>query len=137
WMMSFVGIDFGARKAGTTAVCFLASERLLVVEATKGANADLFLQPQLENIKPQKVFIDAPLSLSGGYFAFGGDYMFRSCDRELGAMSPMFLGGLTARAIKLKSEFCRIEFIETCPRALARVLNIATYKQHPLVWQDL
>jgi hypothetical protein len=43
------------------------------------------------------------LSLPGAYFGIGNDFNFRQSDIALNAMSPMFLGGLTARAIKLTS----------------------------------
>jgi len=136
-MIPFVGIDFGASKAGTTAICYLQSEWLQVVQSIKGENADQFLRQQLDIIKPEQVFIDAPLSLPGGYFQMNDDYMFRRCDRELSAMSPMFLGGLTARAMKLKAELKRCEFFETYPTALARQLEIKSYKERPPVWNDL
>lgn len=67
--------------------------------------------------------MDAPLSLPAAYFdSYYDDFFYRRCDRELSAMSPMFLGGLTARAMALKHrwrETC--EFIEVYPAALAFV----------------
>jgi predicted nuclease with RNAse H fold len=45
------------------------------------------------------------------------DYFYRAGDRLLKAMSPMFLGGLTARAMRLKRTFVQqnIEVFETYP----------------------
>jgi predicted nuclease with RNAse H fold len=76
--------------------------------------------------------IDAPLSLPGVYW-LGSDYkdhFYRSCDRELKAMSPMFLGGLTARAINLTKKMNGTEVRETYPRKLVDILQlpVAQYK---------
>lgn len=135
--MSFIGIDFGARKAGTTAICCLQGDCLQVLQSGKGDDADRFIREQLKMIGPQQVFIDAPLSLPAAYFMRGSDYMFRQCDRELSAMSPMFLGGLTARAIQLKAEHSACDFIEVYPKALAGKLQVKSYKHQPIVWSDL
>jgi len=93
---------------------------------------------QQEILKPEFAFIDAPLSLPRAYFPKASfndksnnqssetkeDYHFRKCDRELNAMSPMFLGGLTARAISLKSRIA-IPLYETYPGYFARnILSI-------------
>ena len=53
-------------------------------------------------------------------------FFYREGDRIIGAMSPMFLGGLTARAMKLKTTFEKtgISFFEAYPGGLAKELNI-------------
>lgn len=86
-------------------------------------DADQFILKAAEHFKPEIIFIDAPLSLPGVYrfpeqFS---DYHFRVADRETQAMSPMFLGGLAARAIELKRklEDQQIEIKETYPRLMA------------------
>jgi predicted nuclease with RNAse H fold len=54
------------------------------------------------------------------------DYFYRVADRELGAMSPMFLGGLTARAMKLKDYLEKMEMtvFETYPKHQAVILEL-------------
>ena len=82
--------------------------------------------------------IDAPLSLPGVYWLGSdyGDHFFRDCDRELKAMSPMFLGGLTARAISLTKRLNGTEIMETYPRKLVEVLQLPT-EQYKHSSQDL
>ena len=99
-----------------------------ISQTRKGEDADKFL---LESIKKHKVrflFIDAPLSLPGVYANLKGcdDYFYRKCDEEIGAMSPMFLGGLTARAMKFKEECFKINIPakEVWPTRIAGLLGI-------------
>ena len=76
---------------------------------------------------PTQVFMDAPLSLPGVYRQLPGchDYFFREADRALRAMSPLFLGGLTARAMQLAATTPdAITFYETYPSAVARLLQL-------------
>ncbi|MBK9291719.1 MAG: hypothetical protein IPM52_08855 [Bacteroidetes bacterium] len=121
------GIDYGARFAGTTAVCFDLGSSLLILQAAKKQDADAFCRDQISARKPSFVMIDAPLSLPRVYtkprdavFSPEDDYFFREADRQLGAMSPMFLGGLTARAMQLSAFFAAqgIPFFETWPSRL-------------------
>ncbi len=114
----FIGIDFGAKNAGTTAICFILDNKLKVIQSKKGCDADLFCHNWIKNLSPRHILIDAPLSLPLAYFGKGEDFFFRLCDRETAAMSPMFLGGLTARAMRMAAHFKPqgIVFIETYPR---------------------
>lgn len=116
--MRWAGIDFGAKLSGKTAICFEKDGYLHMTIAEKGQDADTFCNEQLEAIKPDIIFIDAPLSLPGVYFGNGSDFFYRQCDRELQAMSPMFLGGLTARAMKLARDWREqnMQVIETYPK---------------------
>ena len=115
-MISHLGIDYGSRFAGTTAICFDDGKALQLVQSVKKQNADAFCAAHIHTLRPAFVMIDAPLSLPQAYFGKGDDFFFRKCDRELGAMSPMFLGGLTARAMQLRSQWSSIPFFETWPR---------------------
>lgn len=120
-----VGIDYGSKLAGTTVACFVGESGALEFRASaKGRDADKFLEIFLKNFSPQKVFIDAPLSLPGVYRKLEGfsDFFYRQADRELRAMSPMFLGGLTARAMQLQQKLYlnNMQFIETYPAAWVR-----------------
>lgn len=115
------GIDFGSKLAGTTAVAVAGQTTIRIFSSKKNQDADEFLMHLIEEKKINKVFIDAPLSIPGVYSGINGkaDFFYRACDRELKAMSPMFLGGLTARAMKLCHHWKNIgiECIEVYPTA--------------------
>lgn len=122
--MKILGLDFGSKMAGTTAVCFDAGG-LQFEQSQKGKDADAFIMEIVDMLQPSKIFMDAPLSLPKAYFGqSGNDFFYRRCDRELKAMSPMFLGGLTARAIRLKHLFATagIVVLEAYPRGLVNKL---------------
>ncbi len=106
---SIAGVDFGAKMAGTTAVTLLDGDQLVFMQSAKGKDADQWLVNIVTQYNISKVYIDAPLSLPGAYFGIGNDYNFRQSDIELNAMSPMFLGGLTARAIKLNATLSKLQ----------------------------
>jgi len=137
------GIDYGAKLAGTTVVAWLSGRTLQFSASAKKQNADRFLLDFFSDRPPGKIFIDAPLSLPKVYrrgsndsppassFATEEDlpdFHYRACDRALGAMSPMFLGGLTARAMKLAFQLRRDGHTvqETYPGMLARHLELTT-----------
>ncbi|MBK9276123.1 MAG: DUF429 domain-containing protein [Flavobacteriales bacterium] len=117
-----IGIDFGARTAGNTVIC-LRERGLFRFERTpRGDDGDAWLQRRVAELTPAAVYIDAPLSLPGAYFGRGDDHFFRHADRQAGGMSPMFLGGLTARAIRLAGQWrtSGIAVHEAYPAALVR-----------------
>ena len=129
---TIVGIDYGNKYAGTTVICYNSRHKIKFVQSSKNADADSFLLNELAYLHPDLIMIDAPLSLPGVYW-LGSDYkdhFYRSCDRELKAMSPMFLGGLTARAINLTKKMNGTEVRETYPRKLVDILQlpVAQYK---------
>jgi len=98
------GVDFGSKKAGTTAMAFSVGGFIHIEQSAKNEDADLFILNLAKELKLSTLFIDAPLSLPAVYSnneVSSQDYFYRSADRELGAMSPMFIGGLTARAMRL------------------------------------
>ncbi len=117
-----IGIDYGSKMAGTTVVCYLNNNQLHVKQSQKKKDADAFIKSCIEEINPKMICIDAPLTLPLAYYGKGENFHFRKCDIETKAMSPMFLGGLTARAIALKSKFPQIKFIECYPAEFARTL---------------
>ncbi|MEM6316443.1 MAG: hypothetical protein AAF960_02175 [Bacteroidota bacterium] len=121
-MVKHIGIDYGAKLAGTTAICFEKEQQLVIWQSEKKKDADAFVQKTIRQLQPSAVFIDAPLSLPLAYFGEGDNYFYRDCDKELKAMSPMFLGGLTARAIKLSKPFKDngITFYETYPAQIVK-----------------
>jgi uncharacterized protein len=118
----FLGIDFGAQQAGTTVICFRERGLFRFERSTKGEDADTWLEDMIRRLRPAAVYMDAPLSLPGAYFGNGTDWFYRHADRLARGMSPMFLGGLTARAMRL-SERWRSQGIavhEAYPAALVR-----------------
>jgi predicted nuclease with RNAse H fold len=132
------GIDFGAKTSGTTVVSLFNHGKVIeVFQSIKGEDADAFIDLVLGRFSPEIIGIDAPLSLPGAYFDLtdSPDFHYRLCDRELGAMSPMFLGGLTARAVSImhRLESQGKTVLECYPKALMkRVLdteNKITYKK--------
>jgi shikimate kinase/predicted nuclease with RNAse H fold len=134
---SFAGIDYGSKLAGTTAIAFYAPQtgQIEFLQSTKGQDADEFLLAHFSTNPWTAAFLDAPLSLPGVYGnpGKGGDYFLREADRQAKAMSPMFLGGLTARAMRIKAllEQMQIKTIEVYPGKLARLfgLHLQNYKK--------
>lgn len=117
-----LGIDYGSKLAGTTTICFEQKEQLIIVQSEKKQDADKFIQQTVAQLKPTAIFIDAPLSLPLAYFGKGDNYFYREGDKVLQGMSPMFLGGLTARAIRLTKEFEKINIscYETYPAQIVK-----------------
>lgn len=128
----FVGIDYGAKLAGTTAIALLEKQKIVIFQSSKKQDADAFVKNFANERKPQLIALDAPLSLPKIYKneEKGGDYFYREADKLLGAMSPMFLGGLTARAMQLAA-YCRqiqIPVIEVYPAVLAKKWNLEQFQ---------
>ena len=123
---TIIGIDYGSKLAGTTVIARAENAKVQFAQSLKKKDADQFILNQLETEAPTLIFLDAPLSLPNAYFGRGSDYFYRSADRALKAMSPMFLGGLTARAMRLKQELTNRghQVIEAYPGGLARHLGL-------------
>ncbi len=119
-MQSIIGIDYGSKLAGTTVIAY-ANEQNIVqfLTSEKKKDADKFLLDAIIKLHPKHIFLDAPLSLPGVYTMPDeyDNYFYRVGDKLLKGMSPMFLGGLTARAMRLKQELIKlnIEVFETYP----------------------
>ncbi len=126
------GIDYGSKLSGNTVIAVLNDNKIYFLDVDKGADADEFIFQAAQHFKPEIIFLDAPLSLPGRYTGKGPvvDYHFRQADRELNAMSPMFLGGLTARAIQLKDRLessISTKVYETYPKAIAHNYQLKDY----------
>ncbi len=125
-----VGIDYGSKLAGTTVICSLSRDGKLTFRSSrKNEDADQMIINFIQEHSVNRVFIDAPLSLPAIYRneTVNPDYFYRKCDRALKAMSPLFLGGLTARAMQLKYQVNknqRVLFRETYPKALKHLLEL-------------
>ena len=132
-MKKIIGIDYGSKLAGTTAICYEKNGIICVTQSLKKKDADVFIKRFCEEHQPDHIYIDAPLSLPGVYTSITdyNNYFYRQADVETQAMSPMFLGGLTARAMKLKCEIPAICH-EAYPKMLAHTLNIASYYKEDL-----
>lgn len=124
----WIGIDYGSKTSGNTVICHHDGQGLCFYDSDR-RDADAFIvrfieQPHSATI--QQVFIDAPLSLPGVYTGQQGctNFHYRQCDIALKAMSPMFLGGLTARAMELRQTLTQkhaISVYEVYPKALAQL----------------
>jgi predicted nuclease with RNAse H fold len=116
------GIDFGARMAGTTAISYVQDEKLYIVQSSPKSDADQWLDDMTVKNHWNLIFLDAPLSLPYGCLGKGCDFTYRKGDRLTNAMSPMFLGGLTARAMShaYKWRTSGIQVMEAYPGYLIR-----------------
>ena len=125
-----LGIDYGSKTSGFTAAAGYSSKGVVQVhQSTKGKDADAWLLDLIKNLKPKYIAIDAPLSIPGVFIdpASFNNYHYRECDRLAGAMSPMFLGGLTARAMQLSAKLKALEIesvIETYPKMVCSTLGL-------------
>lgn len=125
--MLWVGIDFGAKLSGNTSVAWHEKNKIQVAKVAKGEDADSWLEKVIQQLTPKIICIDAPLSLPAGFYKQGDDFFYRQCDRELHAMSPMFLGGLTARAMRLANLWTMnsIKVYEIYPKALIQYVHFS------------
>jgi len=126
--IKFAGIDYGSKFAGTTVICFARKLHLTFLSSEKKQDADRMIIDFCQQTYPEMLFIDAPLSLPLCYSQTEvdkPDFFYRQCDREMKAMSPLFLGGLTARAMRLKHQLRekQIKMIESYPGGIAKELN--------------
>lgn len=125
-----IGIDYGAKMAGTTVIARMYDHNKVDFFASaKNQDADQFIKDFIaSNEDVWLAYLDAPLSLPKVYSQGGskGNYFYREADKATGAMSPMFLGGLTARAMKLSVELgiLGVKVVETYPSKLAEVLKL-------------
>ena len=122
-----MGVDYGSKTSGLTALAYTADNRNIIFEqCSKGKDADQWLLGRIKVLGKSVLALDAPLSLPGVYRNIPGcnNYHYRQCDLETKAMSPMFLGGLTARAMSLHAECVKInvDCHEVYPKAISESL---------------
>ncbi len=127
-MKNIIGIDYGSKLAGTTVICYVVNNSLKLLQSEKKKDADQFIKSFCSEHLPDCIYLDAPLSLPLVYSqaSKADNYFYRQADIETQAMSPMFLGGLTARAIKLKSQLKPLCF-EAYPKMLVSMLKLEEY----------
>ena len=124
--ITIIGIDYGAKLAGTTVLAVSENTKdVSIISCRKNEDADAFILQHLKKYPNAVICIDAPISLPIVYKQpeKSTEYFYRKCDKLLQAMSPMFLGGLTARAMQLKAK-SNLPFYEVYPAALANVLSL-------------
>jgi predicted nuclease with RNAse H fold len=132
-----IGIDYGSKLAGTTVLSLLpwpVSLPVRRVQSAKGQDADTLILDTIQLLEGRCLIgLDAPLSLPGVYRGLPGcsNYFYREADRSCSAMSPMFLGGLTARAMQLSATLSEAghPMYEVYPGALARHLELEHYQK--------
>ena len=130
-MAVIFGIDYGSKLSGNTVIALYEDNRISFLEVEAKVDADQFIKNAVKHFSPTRIFLDAPLSLPGVYKGLENctNYHFRKADIETKAMSPMFLGGLAARAMEL-SAFCRdsgSEVYETYPKMMAQRFNLKDF----------
>lgn len=118
----FWGIDYGSKLAGTTVIAQYDGGLVTLLHSQKKQDADAMILAHAQATPPDFIFLDAPLSLPGVYRALPDttDYFYRAVDKAVKGMSPMFLGGLTARAMQLRTQLAPIPVHETYPALHAR-----------------
>ncbi len=133
------GIDYESKLCGNTVVSILQNNRIYFMHVDEDVDADAFIVNAANHFKPQFIFINAPLSLPGVYLQKEGftNHQFRIADSELSSVSPMIIGGLTARAMELKQNLESIEGVkvyETCSKAQAKNYELCEigYKKNKL-----
>lgn len=119
------GIDYGSKLAGTTVLAWYDGQDFGLEQSAPKQDADAWLVSKIATWAPGKLYVDAPLSLPAVYkHQHSDDYFYRQADRMLKAMSPMFLGGLTARAMRLAAHW--------------RQAGWGVYEAYPAaLWQEL
>lgn len=126
--MKWVGVDYGSKMAGTTVIARADDKVIHFAQSEKKKDADHWLKGQVGQYQPDRIYLDAPLSLPGVYQGSEAysDYFYRSADKIVRAMSPMFLGGLTARAMRLSQELRTFNCttLEVYPGQLSKIINL-------------
>lgn len=126
-----LGIDLGNKASGNTALCFLNQNKLQYIQPKKKEDELNIILKIIEKHNIHLVCIDAPLTLPAVYYQTPefNDYMYRQCDKLCKAMSPMFVGAFTARAIQLKNmlEHKKLQVIEVYPKKLIEILKLTAY----------
>lgn len=126
--MNWAGVDYGSKMAGTTVIAWAEGHDIQLAQSASKKDADKWVKSWVKAHQPGALYLDAPLSLPGVYRAPDAyeDFFYRSADKEVQAMSPMFLGGLTARAMRLSRELKALQCatLEVYPGQLSKILGL-------------
>ncbi len=118
------GIHFGSKLSGNTVISLIKQNKIYFLDVDKEVDADIFIYNAAKHFKPDVIFMNAPLSLPGVFSnkVDCDDHEYRSADKEICSISPMIIGGVTARAIALKKKLeseLNTKVYETCSKAQA------------------
>ena len=121
-----LGIDYGGKTTGNCAIAYISGKEIHSFQIPKSQNPDKEIIAFVKQKGIELVFIDAPLSLPMVYQnpTLGSNYHYRQADIETKAMSPMYLGGFTARAMELKNSLKEIEVKETYPKQFLQLFDL-------------
>lgn len=126
--MKWAGVDYGSKMAGTTVIAWAEGRVIRLAQSAAKKDADKWAKSWVEAHRPDALYLDAPLSLPGVYHTpdVYEDFFYRAADKEVQAMSPMFLGGLTARAMRLSRELKVLQCatLEVYPGQLSKILAL-------------
>ncbi len=126
--MNWAGVDYGSKTTGTTVIAWAEGPDIQLAQSASKKDADQWVKSWVKAHQPETLYLDAPLSLPGVYHAPDAyeDFFYRAADKEVQAMSPMFLGGLTARAMRLSRELeaLKCATLEVYPGQLAKILGL-------------
>lgn len=126
-MEEIVGIDYGAKLSGNTVIAYIRENGVLFDQVERNKDTDNWLIIKLKDHNFKSVYLDAPMSLPLAYYGKGNNFHYRECDVTTKAMSPMFLGGLTARAISLRNQLSTLNFNEVYPAHFQRTIIKSEY----------
>lgn len=126
--MKWAGVDYGSKMAGTTVIAWAEGPEIKLAQSASKKDADRWVKSWVTAQRPDAIYLDAPLSLPGVYAAPDAyeDFFYRAADKDVQAMSPMFLGGLTARAMRLGRELKALQCatLEVYPGQLSKILDL-------------
>lgn len=133
------GIDYGSKLSGNTVISILKNTKIYFLDVDENVDADQFILNAARHFEPDVITLNAPLSLPGVYCQTDGcsNHQFRKADEELCTVSPMVIGGLTARAIELKAQIEKelpTKVFETCSKAQAKNYDLCNlgYKKNKM-----
>jgi len=136
----FLGLDLAGSPKRPTGWAAIDKNRRMFINPGE-LFSDEQIRRKIEDLSPQWIGIDAPLSLPQGK---GECYSSRFCDRQLRELGiscfpPALLGSLTFRGVKLAQELKEknYSFIEVYLRATQKVLGIKPEGKKPtLKWRE-
>lgn len=133
------GIAYGSKLSGNTVISIMKNNKIYFLDVDENVDCDEFILNAARHFKPEIVYINAPLSVPAVYKCVNGfkDHQFRKADKELCSISPMIIGGVTARAIELKEKLeaeLETKVYETCSKSQAKnyCLDQHGYKKNGL-----
>lgn len=125
------GINFSSKLSGNTVICLLSKNKIFFIDVDEDVDADIFIYNAAKHFQPEIIFLNAPLSIPGVFRSVNSccDHQYRQADKEICGISPMIIGGVTARAMELKqkleSEF-NTKVYETSSKAQAENYGLLT-----------